>query len=153
MQCKPMTVWFSLLANIKLLESEYLSIINLYSVFTKQGTMVCILPILWILLLVRASDGENWEAGGFNSEDGEIADTFKMNNHGRPLSNPERHFRRSEREIDRQDLSPRNAKVEVGINNHHDVPSKNDQKFFHMNNHGRRLSNPETYFGTPTNTP
>ena len=116
--------------------------------------MVCILSILWILILSRASKGLNWEVGKLNSgnenteafrnnhldtSSGEIEDIFKMNNHKKPLSNPERYFG--------IEFNPGNTKVEVRINNQYDVTSKNCQKFYHMNNHGRPLSNPEKYFG------
>ena len=89
--------------------------------------------MLWMLILSTASEGEIWEAGGFNSgnentealrnnhldtSSGEIEDIFKMNNHGKPLSNPERYFGRSKREIDGQEFNPGNTKVEVRINNH-----------------------------------
>jgi hypothetical protein len=108
--------------------------------------MVSILPILWILILGAASDSLNWEVGKLNYENentevvrydcldtssGEIEDIFKMNNHGKPLPNPERYFGMSKQEYYGQEFNPGNTKVEVRINNHHDVPSTNYQKLFH----------------------
>jgi hypothetical protein len=108
-----------------------------------------------------SNDAQSFNPGNENNEivgnhqayqeDEEKPNLFQMNNHGRPLSNPDRYFGRLKREITGkvggQGFNPGNENLTAVTNIQHDLPFDENQTAFQMNHHGRPLSNPDKYFG------